>query len=377
MSAGEPASPAADGERAVVERVTARHKAAVVAFFRREWGGADSPGHPHFDPGVPQWVCLRGDHAIGYLGSIPARFRLRGSTVDGHWLKGFWVQPEYRSGPVGFMLLKKAVSELGVIGVSTVALPARRLFEALGVPDRCPLFNRLLLLRTQRVLGTLDPARSGISAAPAWTYPVVRGLQKTRLMLGIAAVAAVALRAYRLPSDVSARGFTIRCGWDVADHQLDGLWARLQDQVQATPVRDAPAITSRYRDDGAYDLVTVWSGSTLEGWSIVRQPNEVPDPRLSGLRVASLSDALYPLIRPAVGAAVVRGAESSARVHRADALLCSASHPAFERVLSRRGYAPLPANVHFMARDSAEYTFGTLPDEIWVTRGDAYSDETF
>jgi hypothetical protein len=110
----------------------------------------------------------------------------------------------------------------------------------------------------------------------------------------------------------------------------------------------------------------------------VRRWTETPDPRLHGIKVATLADILFRADEPAAGLAALAGAERLARRMGADALLCSAAHPVLTSVLRHRAYLRLPANVHLMIRDPKR-TAG-LPlrvEEWWLTRGDANSDDAF
>ena len=152
-----PGSPRSGRKRVTVERVGPRHRELVTEFFRREWGGdrplAEGAERRTPDPSVPQWVCLRGDEAIGYLGTIPTTLYMAGAPVAAHWLKGFWVTEQYRGGPVGHLLVEQALEELGVVGSQVVAPAARRVLEALGLTLRCRLFDRVLPLRAGRIVG--------------------------------------------------------------------------------------------------------------------------------------------------------------------------------------------------------------------------------
>jgi len=365
------------------------HAEGLRVFFAREWGSGTSDssegpaeeklqgGDTDLDCSIPQWVCLRNDEAIGYLGTIPLMLRVGGKRTEATWLKGFWVTEQYRSGPVGPMLLEKAVSELDLIGSQVVAPAARRVQESQGFTHRCTLFNRVLLTRAHRVLGRIDLEQVGAGTMPAPVRAAVKGLQAVGLMTVAGGVAGLGIRGLGLVTGASSRNYRLHEGWDVDSRALDDLWERLRDQVHTTPSRNAASLFERYAEGEMHTLLSVWSADTLEGWAVLRRPGQSTDPRLSGLRIASLADVFYPIANPRVGAAAVRAAEAAARQHAADAVLCSGSHPALETLVARRGYLPFPGNVQIMARDGESHAFAKKSADMWVTRGDARSDEGF
>jgi hypothetical protein len=123
-------------------------------------------------------------------------------------------------------------------------------------------------------------------------------------------------------------------------------------------------------------MVEVRTQGRLLGIAAVRLPTRSDDPRLAGLRIATLSDlAADPSDRDAV-LGLIRGAEQAARAMGADALLCSATDPRLIRRLRVRGFIPVPGNVHVLLRDPD----GALPIRLsqWhLMRGDSSADEVF
>jgi GNAT superfamily N-acetyltransferase len=348
----------------------------LLDFFRKEWGSGSDSDAGEVDLSVPQWVCVRGGEAIGYLGTIPSSFRVNGEQVHASWLKGFWVTERYRSGPIGPMLLEKALSELDLVGSQVVAPAARRVLESQGVTHRCTLFNRVLLLRAHRVAGRIDLGGIGLRAAPAPMLAGIRTLQKLGVMTVLGAIAGGGIRLVGATASLGSGGFSVREGWSLDARVVDDLWKRLRDQVSTSPDRSYRSLVQRYGAGDVHDLLSIWTGEKLEGWVVVRRPGRSVDPRLSGLRVASIADVYFPIDRPVVGVRAVRAAEHLARGHGADALLCSGSHPVLERVLARRGYVGLPRTVAVLARDGVRHAFANGGEHMWVTRGDARSDES-
>jgi hypothetical protein len=137
---------------------------------------------------------------------------------------------------------------------------------------------------------------------------------------------------------------------------------------------DAPAGT-------AYEAVAVRERTgekRLVAIAVVRRWRDNSDQRLRGIRLATLSDILFRADEPLAGLAALAGAERMARRMGADAILCSAAHPALTSALRRRAYLRAPGNVHLMLRDPTQAA--ALPQQVdswWVTRGDASSDDVF
>ncbi len=368
---------------------------AVAGFISRVWGGnvtgervraarAEAARLNPAVPGaeVPAVVYLRDGEVVGYLGTIPVKFWNGRNETPGHWLKGFMVLPELQNGPVGFAVLQEMLRHVEVSGTMTVALPARRLFRAVGFVDCGALPNYVGLLRPGRVAASIDVAHLGL-ALPSWLDRSARLAQTVGLARVAGAVAGVATQAWtalcgsslRLSSDVS--------GMMPSRSELDDLWARSRPMILAGAVRDGSFLSWRYkaRTGGLYEVASVREragNGRLAAIAVVRRWTDNPDPRLRGIKVATLADILFPADKPAAGLAALAAAERLARLMDADALLCSTAHSRLASVLRRRAYLRLPGNVHLMFRDPAGTTgFPPKIEEWWLMRGDANSDEAF
>jgi hypothetical protein len=127
-----------------------------------------------------------------------------------------------------------------------------------------------------------------------------------------------------------------------------------------------------------YTFVTVRDASRLEGVAVVRQPKLNGDPRLRGVRVATISDIVYPLKRRDVGLALLGAVEGAAKAANSDAILCSTSHHDLAGLLRRQAYFRVAGNLHFLLRDTNQTT--RWPKDLaswWLARGDANADEVF
>lgn len=378
--------------RIEVVRVGAEHVDALADFFREVWepeataehvlasraaAAATNPVEPGAD--VPAFVFLSDDRVLGYISTIPIRVWNGTAEHAAHWMKGFMVRPESRNGPIGYLVLKEALRHLDLALVLTVAAPSRRLFAALGFRDHGALGNHITLLRPAAVFRAINLEALGLDGLPAWAPRAVRVAQRSGLATLGGWSAGAALALWKTARSTSARGFVVRTGFKSAGAaELNALWLRVRGGLAAASVRDGAYLPWRYASDNAYELATIRHGTELLGLAVVRRPRDEGDPRLRGIKVATLSDLLFPVDRPDVALATLAAAEQVARRFGADALLCSASHPAITSMLPRRGYVALSGNVHFLVRDpkGARGLPAALAD-WWLTRGDANSDDVF
>jgi hypothetical protein len=369
------------------------HAAALAEFFREAWNSEGtaasllaarrrSATENVAQPGaeVPAAIAVSGEKVIGYVTSIPMRVHAAGCDWPAYWVKGLMVLPEYRNGPIGFLVLKQLLGAIPRSGVLVVAPAARRLLEALGHRDLGVIPNYLRVLRGGRVLAQLDAGLIG--GVPPWAATGLTVVQRTGLARPIGAAGALAFSAYALTAGRGALGYRLQHG-PVSPEAIDRLWERARDGFGAASVRDGTTMTRRYGiatcNDAAHTAASVWRGEDLAGLAVVRRPRENGDPRLRGIRVATISDLLFPLDDPSAGLVTLRCAEQAARHLGADALLCSTPNPLVARLLRRQAYFRLGGNVHFLWREASE-TSAKVPELLehwWITRGDAESDGVF
>jgi hypothetical protein len=141
-------------------------------------------------------------------------------------------------------------------------------------------------------------------------------------------------------------------------------------------VRDGGYV--RWRYDGAdaetYETVTIRKSGELRAIAAIKRPRDEADPRLRGIRVATLSDLIYDPMDQSAGLAALAGAERVAKGLNAHALLAGATSPALLGLLRRRGYISIPGNVHCLVRCPAGTAAVPALSQWWVTRGDGESD---
>ena len=386
--------------RVEVLRVTDEHVPGLAEFYRavgwdaeatadsvrrgRATAARDNLAEPGAD--VPAFAFLLDDRVVGYISTIPVRFWDGSAERPGHWLKGLMVHPEHRNGPIGYLVLKEAVRHLGLAGAMVVAEPARKLFTAVRCGEVGVLSNRILPLRPGRMLRLLDGDALGLERITPSAPRLLRFAQRTGLTIPVGALMQLGLRARASVVRVRDRDRDRDRELDVAlgplpsAGELDRLWEEVRSGLGAAVVRNAAYLSWRYgrTSDPPYRFVTVREAGRLVGLGVVREPRLSGDARLHGIRVATLSDAIFSVDRPGIGVAIALAAARAARDSGGDALLASASHPVLDHALKRAGYLSFPGNLHFHLRPGAEGA--SLPEEAgrwWMTRGDSDADAVF
>lgn len=374
-----------------VELARREHNSALAEFFRTTWDPEATPDGVRrsrlaaaaenvVSPGVapPAFLFLQDSKVIGYLGSIPVRVWDGTSEQPAYWVKGLMVLPEFRNGPVGFLLLKEAVRHMDCCMALAVLPVVVGLFERLGFTDLGMLQNSVRILRPVRALNRLRLADIGFSRLPAWLLRATELAQRT----GVASAAGLCASAFAHLYTTARGGFpgTLTIEQSVpAPSELDALWRRARRTIPAGIVRDSRYLNVRYpQHDSGYQYVAVRRGSEILSLAIVKRPRAQGDPRLNGITVATVSEWIFPLDSPEAGLAALAGAEMAARRYGADLLLCSSCHADSLPLLTRRGYWKVPANVHLLVR--ADRKQSSLPLRLadwWVTRGDSNADEVF
>jgi hypothetical protein len=379
--------------RLQIVRVQDQHAEEVAGFIRIVWNPAatatsvisaraQGARNNVAEPGVPlpTWIALQGGKVLGYVTTLSVQFWDGMHSWPGYWIKGLMVLPEFRSGPIGYHVLKAAADALPLSGGLAVAPAARRLFTALGYNDCGAIDNWLRPLCPARIVQRLDPTRLGISFLPPWTPAFMRVARATGL--GVLAGWSVgwALRFAAAAGRGRNAGFSSET-LDPAQHadEIAELWKHCAAALRSAVVRDPAYLIPRYpiEPDGLYRWIGVRHGHSLAGVAIVRIPPGAGDERLGGIRVATLADLLYDPADARCGLALLGAVERAALTLDADALLASSASPRTVRLLRRQAYLPLGGSIHllFRARGESGTGFGQSVADWWLQRGDGGSDD--
>ena len=382
------------GARIVASLASEEHAESVAAFYREVWdpsattetviasmrasaaANVAAPGEP-----LPTALVLQGSRVIGYCSSIAQRLWDGKTERPAYWVKGLMVLPEFRNGPIGFLAVKELTRHLPCATILTVAPGAKRLFGALGYTDLGAITNWVKPLRPGVMANRLDLNALGLGNLPNWVGSGVRIARKTGIASVGASVAGVVMDAAAAATRMRSRRFATAL--ETPDQrELDALWASARTGIEASPVRDATYLINRFGASAPegefYTFVTARQRGRLAAIAVVRKPKETSDPRLGGIRVATVSDALFHPTETNAGLATLGAIARIARAEKADALVCMSSHPLLTGLLRRQGYLRLRGNVHFFLRDVTGA--GAWPPDRaswWLGRGDGESDATF
>ncbi len=369
------------------------HAAAIAEFIREIWtptATADSvlaarrtgAEHNEAEPGVPPptWLALRAGKVLGYVTTIPVRWWDGQREWPAYWIKGLMVLPEFRHGPVGYAVMKAAATSLPRSAGLAVALPARRLFGALGYADLGAIPNFIRPLSGGRMMSRLDLTAVGIERLPTGAPAALRVAQASGVASAAGWMAGLALRGAALLGRLPALRLKCeRAAEAPTAAALDALWMSARGSFPSGVVRDGRYLHERYPTgpDGPYLWLTARRHGVLAGVAILRRPRADGDPRLHGIRVATVVDLLYQIADAPACMALLGGAERAARGLSADALLVTSSCPTLQRLLRRQCYFPIGGNVHLLLRDvsGGDARLGAALRDWWLTRGDGNSDE--
>ncbi len=333
-----------------------------------------------FEPGVapPRVGVFVGQRLVAYLTSIPASFWNGSQQVPGHWLKGFWVLPDYRNGPIGFLLLKEMLRNVGLAASMPAALVPRQLSVALGMRDLGAVSNYIQPLRMSRILAKLDLSLAALNGLPAAVTAALRAVKLTPIRQSIGALVNSYIAAASCSSALVGRRLRSEWSKSLPEHTvLDDLWSRARGAGTCGGTRSGAYLRWRYPADAAsqYSFATVWQDRRLAALVTLAAPQRLDDSRLQGLAIGSVVDLVFdPNIPHALAKALAR-ARRWGRAQGYDALLFTASHHSLRGALRGAGYFRTPGNIHLLVRDKGGQS-GLSPDlgQWSVTRGDAWSD---
>ncbi len=267
-------------------------------------------------------LTVAGRRVVGALRSIPVELLIGGKMVRSGALRGFALDPEWRAGGAGGMMLLRILSASGAAMASggprpeTMALYARAGFTALG-----PLVRYVYFASTRPLIDIAFRGAPYVSGASSAFDPLARLYYRLRRPAAETNLAFLAVERFSSGLDdlLASRG---------GDHMIRG--SRDLNWVLAY----SPALR-------AYEIR---NGGVLVGYSVIRladRPSTTVPMWLPALRAASLLD--FHLDDPSAGALLqlMAHAVQSARAEAAEILEIQTSDPVLVSCLRRAGFVHL------------------------------------
>lgn len=270
-------------------------------------------------------LTVAGRRVVGALRSIPVDLLIGGKTVHVGALRGFALDPDWRAGGAGGMMLLRVLSAARAAMASggprpeTMALYARTGFTALG-----PLARYVYFASTRPLIDVAFRGAPYVSAASSAVDPLARLYYRLRRPAVRANLAFLAVERFSSSLDelLASRG---------GDHMIRG--SRDLNWVLAY----SPALR-------AYEIR---DGRVLVGYSVLRVENRPPTTVpmwLPAMRAASLLD--FYLGEPSAGALLqlMAHAVERAGAAAADILEIQTNNPVLASSLRRAGFVHLGGN---------------------------------
>jgi ribosomal protein S18 acetylase RimI-like enzyme len=360
---------------------------ALAAFFRKVWeqgataqmvatGRRKAAQANLAEPGVevPSAAVLVDAQVVGYCSSLPIELWDGGASHPCYWAKGLMVLPEYRNGPIGYLVLKKLVGDLRRSVVLTVAPASVRLFDALGYANLGMVPNYLAVLRPGRLASRVSVA-SLEGRLPSVALRALRVAQRSKLLgLGAGALG-LGVRAVTSVHAASRIGLTVRHADRLpSSADLDALWSLVCRSGWSGVARNSRYLEHRY-GRGRYHFVTVRQRDTLRALAILQAPRQQDDERVKGLSLGALSDLVVGQGDSRAAILATRSAAALSRDLGGDAILASTPSRWMGRVLVSQAWVPVPGNLHFLVRETDPgRSWPTSLGQWWLMRGDGESD---
>ncbi len=332
-------------------------------------------------PDAPTFVFLKDEKVVGHVTTIPVRLSIPSGVKAAHWIVGFMVLPEYRSGLVGPLLIKEVNRALDCAMSLHVEPPVLRILTGLKWVHKGVLPQYLRVMNARGVLENIQPSTvEALSAEGRSSF--LRPYLKSRFVRLIGGAGLALGQRLWLGMNCLARPKPIQADiqWEETfDDSYTHLWQSVAGQLGAALVRDRAALESRYggKIEG-YRLLTCRRDEKLHGYCIVKFKQFLNDRRMGDMKLGTIVDCLYDPREPFVLHGLVAQVAQWARQEGVDALLCTASLKSLRQGLLRDGFFRIPGNLNFAYHSRSPSELGKISLDDWhLMRGDSDADQNF
>ena len=166
---------------------------------------------------------------------------------------------------------------------------------------------------------------------------------------------------------------------DGFDESYDELWEEIHREFAALVVRDRAYLEAKYgRAQGAFRILACRARKKLRAFCVLKIRQFENDPRMGNARVGTIIDCLF---NPQDISAMYDLLKEVRRVcvdDRVDAIFCTASHPALQRLLGNHAFFEIPGSLRFAYYDRDQVLQQPMSLSRWhIMRGDADAAANF
>jgi hypothetical protein len=336
---------------------------------------------PASSPDAPTFVFLKDEKIVGHVTTIPVRLSVPSGVKAAHWIVGFMVLPEHRSGLVGPLLIKEVNRALDCAMSLHVEPPVLRILTGLKWVHKGVLPQYLRVMNARGVLGNIQPSTvDAVSAEGRSSF--LRPYLKSRCVRLIGSAGLALGQRLWLGMNCLARPKPIQADiqWEETfDDSYTHLWQSVAEQLGAALVRDRAALETRYGEKiGGYRLLTCRRDEKLHGYCIVKFKQFVNDRRMGDMKLGTIVDCLYDPRESSVLHGLIAHVVQWARQEKVDALLCTASLKSLGQELLRNGFLKIRGNLHFAYHSRFPLELEKISLDDWhLMRGDSDADQNF
>jgi GNAT superfamily N-acetyltransferase len=231
-----------------------------ISIYERTWHWQyfQNPLEPNGSDRI--WVVTRDGEVIAHLGTMAAGVRLNGEAVLGRWSSDLIVDPRYRNGGLGVLLIREWLQACDLALAKGLSREAIRIYERLGW-EPVPLRPVAFLPLTARAFTGRLTRRAGVNALAG---------RATR-WIGRAWTAARTPRCH----DLRFRRLTdfpdvVDDLTSVGGPTVLGSSSATESEAGMTLIRNRRFLRWRYRDCpvGRYVIETAWRDDRLRGYAV-------------------------------------------------------------------------------------------------------------
>ena len=163
------------------------------------------------------------------------------------------------------------------------------------------------------------------------------------------------------------------------DESYDELWKEVHREFAALVVRDRAYLEAKYgRAQGVFHVLACRVRKKLRAFCVLKIRQFENDARMGNARVGTIIDCLF---NPQDIWAMYELLKEVRRVcveDRVDAIFCTASHPALQRLLRSQAFFEIPGSLRFAYYDRDNVLQQTMSLSLWhIMRGDADAAANF